>query len=105
MPALGALLQKLFGNSAKFFGNMFDSSVALRLAIVAAIVALAATFYAAVNALFAGVSSAMPSVITIPASWIMPTNMEACLSAVLAAHAAAALYSFQRDYLVQHQPG
>lgn len=103
MPKLALLLEKLFGNTTTFFAGMFDSGIAFRLALITIVIGMLAAFYAAINTLFSGISAVMPSAITAGASWLMPTNFDSCLAAVITGHLLAATYRWHRDFALLHQ--
>jgi len=71
-----------------------------KLSAWAALAALIAGLYAAVNALIFGLSLAMPNWLVVSASWVIPSSFDETLTAYLAGTTLIALYRWQRDGLL-----
>lgn len=86
MGALGALI---FGGLSSIL-SWLTASTARKLGVivaaVAAFVAVAGTMISAIDALIAGIAVAIPSEVTVAASWIIPDNTAACLAAIVTGH-------------------
>ena len=63
----------------------------------AALSALIAGLYIAVNAVIIGISIVMPHYVVVGASWIIPDNFSACVTAYLAGTTLISLYRWQRE--------
>jgi hypothetical protein len=90
MPILGALMLTLFTGLVDFFVKFFTREVAIRLALAALIVAAFATLYTALQVLVASVAISMPGGLVTAIEFMMPANITACASVVLATDAAVA---------------
>lgn len=63
----------------------------------AALTALIAGLYAAVNAVILGLSLVMPYYLLVGASWFIPDNFNECVTAYLAGTTLITLYRWQRE--------
>lgn len=93
MPALALFLRGLFQGQLAFLAGMFEKRVALRLAWVTLAITLIGTLFSVVNGLLAGLSALFPSWVSVAASWVVPSNFSACVTAWLATY--VAIYVFQ----------
>jgi len=71
-----------------------------KLSAWAALAALIAGLYAAVNALIFGLSLVMPNWLVVSASWVVPSSFDETLTAYLAGTTLIALYRWQREGLL-----
>jgi len=92
MPALSLFLGSLFGGLLSFFTKFLTKRIAITVAIITAIAAATAVFLSAVEALYLGISAALPQSVIIGASWVAPGNLTACISAILATKGLAYVY-------------
>jgi uncharacterized protein DUF5455 len=95
MPVLAAWIGNLLGSIAGFFGQYFSKRLAVGLAVVIAFTASTAIFIAALNAAVLTISVVVPSEITIAASWVVPSNSDECLAAIITAKLASWVYYWQ----------
>ena len=100
MPLLAALFGGLFVGIVEFFAKFVTKRVAITLVAIGVLAAITATFYAAINAAIAGVTVVTPSSVQIGASWIMPTNANECLAAIIAGHVARWFY-YQQVWILR----
>jgi len=66
----------------------------------AALTALIAGLYAAVNAVIWGLSLAMPNWLVVSASWVIPSSFDETVTAYLAGTTLISLYRWQREGLL-----
>lgn len=85
------IISGLFGWFLKFATKRF----AIVLAAVALLTAITAAFYAAIQVLLDGLTTALPDFFTVAAGWVIPENATICISAVLSAHAIRWVYAWQ----------
>lgn len=95
MSKLFSFFRGLFQGQLSFFTSMFEENIALRLAWIAFALTLIAAMYTAVNALIAGMAFIMPSYVTIPASWVVPSNFDDCVTAYFAAKVAVYVFEWK----------
>jgi ABC-type spermidine/putrescine transport system permease subunit II len=95
MSKFAAWLRSVFQGQLSFFTSMFERNTALRLAWVAFAITLIATLYATVNGILAGLAVAMPSWATVPASWVVPSNLDECITAYFGAHVAVYVFEWK----------
>jgi len=99
MPLLAAFLGNLLTSLASFFALWFTKQVALRLALVAAFIALAVAAFAAIDGAFAALAMALPSELSVAVSWVVPYNAKACAAAIVATYAARWVFDFNTRML------
>ncbi|MFO1436452.1 MAG: DUF5455 family protein [Gammaproteobacteria bacterium] len=92
MPVLAQLLVGLFGGLVDFFAKFVTKKVALMAAFVAAFVAFSAAFIATVAGIASAIVPSVPTWLSVPLTWAVPSNVTACLSAYVAARAARWVY-------------
>ena len=85
MPLLAQWIGGLFAGLTGWLGTWFARDIAIRIAIIAIFVTLTTGMIAGIYALFNSISYAMPSSLLISASWVVPTNAQACISAIVSA--------------------
>ena len=95
MSKLFALFRAMFQGQLSFWTNMFEERVALRLAWIAFAVTLITSLYAMVNAIIAGISFAMPNWLGIPATWVVPSNFDECVTAYMSARVAVYVFEWK----------
>ena len=88
-----------------FFSSIFSGVVALLGAKVAIRIAVSVVFFAAFSAvllsvkgIFLGLSYTMPAFWPTVMSWVIPSNFNACLSAILATKATVWFWEWKRYY-------
>lgn len=92
---LGGLIATFAGFLAQWFGRR----AAIRLSIITAMLSFLGIFIAAVNAAVSGLSVVLPSAVVIGASWFMPDNINACISACISVRLAKYIYDYQQRVL------
>jgi len=95
MPLLAAWFGSLFASTVSFLALYITKRVAIVLVAIAAIIAMTASFIAAIEALLVGIAVATPAEISIAASWFIPSNATTCLSIILSAYLARWVYEWQ----------
>lgn len=83
MPVFAAFLGSMLTSTVSFLASWFGKQVAIRLALLTLLAGLTAALWAAVTAAMAAISVVVPAVLVIPASWIWPTNANACIGAYI----------------------
>lgn len=91
MPALLAFIVGAVGNGFAFMAAQVAAKFGILVALIAAYVAAAGVFYAAINGVIGGVMPAMPSILS-DAFAMLPTNTDECISIAMGARVAAYIY-------------
>jgi hypothetical protein len=74
MPVLAAFLGGLFTQLVAWLGQVLAKRWAIRVALIAFVLTVTATFIAAIEALITGLSVVMPVEVGVAASWVVPDN-------------------------------
>ena len=98
--AIVAFMRAFFAPMLTLIYKMVKFGAVRKLSAWAALAALIAGLYAAVNALIFGLSLAMPSWLVVSASWVIPSSFDETLTAYLAGTTLIALYRWQREGLL-----
>ena len=98
--AIVAFMRAFFAPMLTLIYKMVKFGAVRKLSAWAALAALIAGLYAAVNALIFGLSLAMPSWLVVSASWVVPSSFDETLTAYLAGTTLIALYRWQREGLL-----
>lgn len=100
MQALAAFLVPFLTAIATFLGQYFTKKAAVSAAMIAGVVAVTATFYAAIQALINGIAVTIGDSDFVMLWWsIWPTNGATCISAILGADVAAFLWRYQKKMI------
>jgi len=99
MPLLAAFIGSAFTAIFAFFTAMVGKKLAFALAMIALTVAAFAGMFAAISAVISGISVVVPSFVAVPASWILPGNITACVTARLTASIAIFAYRWHKDVI------
>ena len=92
MPILAGLIAAVGSAIATFFATFLTKKVALGVALLAAVVLLTTGIYVALENLLSAAYYAMPSFIQDAACWILPSNTQACMTAIIAGRILAYVY-------------
>lgn len=84
MPWLAGVLGGLFSSLFNFFATYITKRFAIIAAAVLVIVALTSAFFAALQAMVAGLSLVVPSSVVQLAAFVLPSNVDECASIVVA---------------------
>jgi len=98
--AIVAFMRAFFAPMLTLIYKMVKFGAVRKLSAWAALAALIAGLYAAVNALIFGLSLAMPNWLVASASWVIPSSFDETLTAYLAGTTLIALYRWQREGLL-----
>ena len=98
--AIVAFMRAFFAPMLTLIYKMVKFGAVRKLSAWAALAALIAGLYAAVNALIFGLSLAMPNWLIVSASWVIPSSFDETLTAYLAGTTLIALYRWQREGLL-----
>ena len=98
--AIVAFMRAFFAPMLTLIYKMVKFGAVRKLSAWAALAALIAGLYAAVNALIFGLSLAMPTWLVVSASWVIPSSFDETLTAYLAGTTLIALYRWQREGLL-----
>ena len=98
--AIVAFMRAFFAPMLTLIYRMVKFGAFRKLSAWAALAALIAGLYAAVNALILGLSLAMPNWLVASASWVIPSTFDETLTAYLAGTTLIALYRWQREGLL-----
>lgn len=85
MGALAGFIGSIFSGFIGWLTAYLGKRLAVTLAVVAAFTAATATFWAAAEALVAGLVVSVPPDIVTVASWVVPPNLSVCIGAMLTA--------------------
>lgn len=94
MPIFAAWVGSLITSIATFFAAFLTKRVAIVLAVIVAAGAFTVTFIAGLNAIIAGIVYAIPPSISLGMSWFIPSNMDDCIAAIMAAHVLRWVYDW-----------
>lgn len=83
----------------EFLVKFFTKRVALVAAGIALFLGLTATFIGALQVLILGIVAVTPSIVTQAYGWVMPSNFDDCLSAIMAAYVARWIYDINQKLL------
>ena len=98
--AIVAFMRAFFAPMLTLIYKMVKFGAVRKLSAWAALAALIAGLYAAINALIFGLSLAMPNWLVVSASWVIPSSFDETLTAYLAGTTLIALYRWQREGLL-----
>lgn len=94
IPWLASVLGALFGGLVSFFGKYLTRRLAMVTAAVAAIGALSATFFAALNTLIGSLTLAVPAPLAGFLGHVIPSNLALTMSVLFSAHVARWAYEW-----------
>lgn len=97
MPILAAFVATLFGNFVAWLGAYFTKRTANYLVLVGLTAAAAAAMWTAATALLSACAALLPSFMTVPLTWLVPSNFDECLVAYLTTEVICAGYRWHRD--------
>jgi len=98
--AIVAFMRAFFAPMLTLIYKMVKFGAVRKLSAWAALAALIAGLYAAVNVLIFGLSLAMPNWLVVSASWVIPSSFDETLTAYLTGTTLIALYRWQREGLL-----
>jgi uncharacterized membrane protein YjjP (DUF1212 family) len=81
LPWLAGVISGLLTSLIGFLAQFISKRLSIVLIAITTLTALTTAFAAAITALVSGISAATPEYFSIAASWIVPSNTVACLSA------------------------
>lgn len=93
--ALANLLIKFCGKWITVILDLFSKGAWRKVGAYTTMMALIGTLYLGVNAILSGLYRAMPNAIQIAASWIIPDNAAACITAYIFAATLITLYKMK----------
>ena len=101
MPIFAGLLSGLFASIASFFALHVAKKTAFGLAAVAVFAGLTIALMATITGLITAAlaTGSMPSAVVQGFAYFMPDNLPACVSALIAADVATALYRWNIENL------
>jgi len=102
MPIFAGLLASLFGSTVSLFALFLTKKAALATAAVVTFSAMTVAMAAAMAALISTVlgTTGIHAAILQGMAMFMPSNLPLCVSAVIAAHATAAVYRWNQFQLL-----
>lgn len=98
--AIVAFMRAFFAPMLTLIYKMVKFGAIRKVAAWAALSALIAGLYVAVNAVIYGLSLAMPNWLVVSASWIIPSTFDETVTAYLAGTTLITLYRWQREGLL-----
>lgn len=98
--AIVAFMRAFFAPMLTLIYKLVKFGAVRKLSAWAALAALIAGLYAAVNALIFGLSLVMPNWLVVSSSWVIPSSFDETLTAYLAGTTLIALYRWQREGLL-----
>jgi len=93
--ALANLLIKLCGRWFTVILDLFSKGAWRKVGAYTTMMVLIGTLYAAVNGILSGLYRAMPNAVQIAASWIVPDNAAACITAYIFGATLITLYKMK----------
>lgn len=99
MPLFATLLKGVLLWFVTQFGALISKRWAITLGVLAMFATITAAFVAAISGIGAGLAVAMPSWMGRAVCWFWPSNANACIAAVMAAHAVRWAYDVQKTRL------
>lgn len=101
MPILATFVGGLFASIASFFGAWMAKKTAFAAAAISTFGILTVGLMAAMSAAIAGISSvgALPQWVLWGFQYFMPSNLQACISAIIAGHVSVAVYRWNVENL------
>ncbi len=85
IPWLAGLIGGLFTALFSYFAKYLSKRFAVTVTVVSILVTVSAAFFVAINALIGGIVVAAPPEVAAVAGMILPSNTEACLTAIATA--------------------
>lgn len=95
LPWLAGILGGLFASLVAWFASFMTKRLAITAAAVVSILAVTATFYAALEALLSGIVASAPPHFGQAVGLVWPSNASACLAAILSAYVLRWVYDWQ----------
>lgn len=95
IPWLAGVLGAGFTAILQFFIKTFSKRFAVAAALIVSLAALTAGFFAAVTAAINGIQYVAPPAIAEGMALLLPSNVNACLTAIVTAYTARYVYSWQ----------
>lgn len=96
---LGNFLASLFGKSLGFFVAKWNGKILFKQAALVLILGLMVLLYTAVTAALDAIYMAMPSALTVPYSWVAPTNINSLLVVYIGFRIALAVYRWKHTQI------
>lgn len=96
---LGNLLVSLVASVVTYVGARLSQKTIFATAAVAAFAAITGAFVIAIKAIAVGIVYALPSWMAGPVGMILPTNLAACIGAIVGAKMAVAIYQYHLENL------
>lgn len=97
MPILAALIYGLFGGMVGWLAKYLTQRAANMVVLVGVAAAAAGTAWATINAIVSGIIPAMPNGLAVALTWCIPSNFNACISAIIGTEIACAGYRWTRN--------
>jgi hypothetical protein len=102
---MNRILQWFRGLFQKFFDlflGAYAYDKAKRIAWVAFALTIFAALYTGVTAILSGIGAAMPTPVQIAASWVVPANLNECVTAFFGAKLALYIYEYKMHISVKY---
>jgi len=96
---LGQFLASIFGKSMSFFVHRFSGALVFKQAQIALIFLMMGTLYIAVTTILGSIYMALPSELSIPLSWVVPSNIDQLITAYVTFRIALALYRWKHTQI------
>lgn len=94
-----AFLAGIFSSLVTWFGQWFSKKVAMAAAASATFIALTVAMWAAMAAFISGLAYSMPDWLSAGIAQVIPANLAPCVSALVAARVARAVYEWHVENL------
>lgn len=104
MQGLAAFFTNLLGRAQMLQAGNFAKDVSFTLAVASLFVFLFSGMWATLRTVTQSLNVLLPSWATVPFTWVIPNNFNACLSAYFAGYVAIALYRWHMRYLATVKP-
>jgi len=92
-------LGSLFTGIASFFGEFLTKKIAMVAAAITVLSGLMVTFKVAIDAALNAITSIVPTGAFLFGLGLLPSNVSACITAIITAHTASIIYVYWRNIL------
>lgn len=99
MPALLAIIGSVLSTIGGFLAQYFGRRAAVKLMVVTVGLSLLGAMIVTINGIAAGLAVALPSWVSIGASWVMPSNVNECIAACAAARVTRYAFDWNMFFL------
>lgn len=96
---LGQFLASLFGKNMAFFVAQWNGKLLFRQAQIVLLIAMMVALYSAVTGILGTIFMSLPDILSIPLSWVAPSNLNSLIVAYISFRIALALYRWKHTQI------